>query len=214
MAGACHLDPHRAPFLVEQVEDAAASGDLDLPLGQFAAAVQPGRQVALELEVPGGRLARTWSRIGAHDVPCPAQVVGRGGLQRRPSLDAFVGTESNRPLPVRWRRSDEVAAFRAHGMGTGPKSSPSCRRIVSSSGSAQTSAVCCQAVTTCATGAGFCSDSAPSSAATNSTTKAWTPCFDRNRTQGNAAGMTSVTKLRTRSSCCINARNSLVVADA
>lgn len=73
MAGLGPRDPDRVLVLVKQVEDPASSGYLDLPLLEFAAAVDGCGQISAEAAVPWSFRS---SRGCAHQIPGLAGVAG------------------------------------------------------------------------------------------------------------------------------------------
>jgi hypothetical protein len=120
MAGGGFRDPNRVLVLVKQVEDPACTSYFDLPLLQFAAAVNGCGQVSTEAAVPCGFRP---PRGCAHQVPGLAGIAGCLGAKSLPARRRFRGSEPDVPLPShRWRRCT-VPTLRVHpsgGSGTGP----------------------------------------------------------------------------------------------
>jgi hypothetical protein len=101
-----------ATSVVDQIPDATASGDLELPLRQDAALLTALTQVVLEPMLTLGRHAG--GRFSPQDVPRSQRRAGCLGAQIHPALRGIVGAEDEIPLIWPGRRSDPVATFSAH----------------------------------------------------------------------------------------------------
>ena len=120
MAGLGLRDPDRVLVLVKQVENPASSGYLDLPLLEFAAAVDGCGQISAKAAVPWSFRS---SRGCAHQIPGLAGVAGGLSAKSLPARCCLRRSEPDIPLGAYGRRCGSVTALGAHpaeGSGTGP----------------------------------------------------------------------------------------------